>query len=114
VIFNLHGRKFAPVENSEHGHVNSRTIFRFQQQGHLIVADYSGGGIRAGHIIGHFKAEDRAELRYHCVLDTNALKAGKAIATFSHMENGRMAIDMNWQWLEDLGEAGRSRYEEVL
>ena len=52
----LDNRVFGPVENSENGVVNNKTRFHFWQEGMVFYADYFGGDVREGHIIGQFTA----------------------------------------------------------
>jgi hypothetical protein len=44
--FNFHNKTFSLIENSENGKVNSETIFKYQQDGSLVTADYFGGDIK--------------------------------------------------------------------
>lgn len=108
----LNGRAFHPVENAAAGTVSGDTRFHFSQDGLTISATYHGGTISRGHILGQFTDTDHAELIYHCLTTDGSLKAGKAVARFSKMTDGRLQIDMDWQWLDGGGQ-GSSRYEEI-
>lgn len=115
----LDNRVFIPVENTDNGTVSGQTRFHFWQKGKVIFADYVGGDVAEGHIIGQFTTEDMGELLYHCLTIDGCLKAGQATATFSQMSDGRLAMDIDWEWLttnNPSGNAnkGRSRYEEVI
>ena len=46
------GRRFIPKMNSENGEVNEQTIFTYHQKGKLLWAEYSGGNILKGFLIG--------------------------------------------------------------
>lgn len=46
------GRRFIPKMNSENGKVNEQTIFTYHQKGKLLWAEYSGGNIFKGFLIG--------------------------------------------------------------
>ena len=48
--FNFNNKTFSLIENSENGKVNSETIFKYKQEGHLVTADYYGGIIKYGKI----------------------------------------------------------------
>lgn len=113
-LFNLDGRTFCPVQNSASGTVTDATKFRFQQTGENITADYEGGEIETGHIVGKFTTPDTAELIYHCLTNAGEMKAGQAQARFAINDAGSLTIDMQWQWLNGDKSAGTSHYEEIV
>lgn len=112
-VIDLNGRVFVPVHNTVGGAVTDATKFIFQQKNTQVTADYSGGDIESGHIVGRFLNPDTAELVYHCLTQSGELKAGQAKAKFSVSEHGRLCIDMQWQWLNGDQTAGTSHYEEI-
>ena len=114
MTFSLDNRIFVPVENSENGVVNGKTRFHFWQDGIVFYADYFGGDIREGHIIGKFAEDGTGDLLYHCLTTDRHLKAGKAKAIFSEMPDNRLAFDLDWEWINGDHSWGQSRYEEVL
>ena len=108
-----------PVENSDNGVVNGKTRFHFWQEGMVFYADYFGGDIREGHIIGQFTNQlpdgtSTGDMLYHCLTTDKHLKAGKARAVFSVMEDNRLAFDLDWEWINGDHSWGQSRYEEVV
>ncbi len=109
----LDNRVFVPVENTGNGVVSGKTRFHFWQQGVVFYADYFGGDVREGHIIGKFNAAGQGEMLYHCLTTEHELKAGKAIADFIETETGPLAMELDWQWISGDGSKGRSRYEEI-
>lgn len=109
----LDGRVFVPVENTDNGTVSGLTRFHFWQEGDVFFADYSGGDVREGHIIGQFSDAMTGNMLYHCLTTDKALKAGQATATFSALDDTRLAMDIDWQWLTGDSTKGQSRYEEV-
>ena len=46
------GRRFIPKMNSENGEVSEQTTFTYHQNGKLLWAEYSGGNILKGFLIG--------------------------------------------------------------
>jgi hypothetical protein len=99
------------VENSENGKVNAETIFEYKQQGDLVTADYHGGTILYGKIIAKLKGNN-LEMLYQCITIHNELKAGKAFAEISLIENKKMKLKLNWEWLDNKNEKGVSEYIE--
>lgn len=113
--FDLDGRRFSPVTNSEGGRVKSDAIFDYSQKGSEFEAAYSGEGFSDGHLIGRFTSIDQADLVYHCREDaTHLLEVGEAIATFSRDKEGRINIHMDWRWLNGSKASGQSHYREII
>ena len=46
--YNFDNKRFALIQNSESGQVNSETFFEYKQQDNLVTADYFGGTIKYG------------------------------------------------------------------
>ena len=85
---NLNNKTFILLENSENGEVNSETYFHYKQQGTLVTADYSGGTVIKGSLVGQLIASELLML-YHCITTSNELKAGKATAQLTTNSEGR-------------------------
>ncbi|MFD2725331.1 hypothetical protein [Hyunsoonleella rubra] len=109
--FNFNNKVFSLLDNSENGRVNSDTKFYYKQDGHLITADYYGGTITYGKIIGHLK-NDKIEMLYQCLTTENELKAGKALASISKTNTNKLKLKLDWEWLNDANEKGTSEYIE--
>lgn len=109
---NFNNKRFTLVENSENGKVNSNTIFEYKQTGDLVTADYYGGIVNYGKIIAYHKG-DQLDMRYQCLTTDNELKAGKAIAKITELNDGKLKLSLNWQWLDDKNESGTSEYIEI-
>ena len=52
-MLNLDNKKFIAVENTANGEVSSQTEFHYHQQGKMIWAEYGGGEILKGFLIGN-------------------------------------------------------------
>ena len=109
--FNFHNKTFSLLDNSQNGKAGSETIFQYQQNGNLVTADYSGGDIKYGKIIADLRG-DRLHMLYQCMTIENELKAGKAIADISLTENGKIKLNLHWEWLDGSGKKGTSEYLE--
>ena len=110
--FNLDGRRFSPMKNSDAGRLASDAVFTFGQSGKNFTAVYSGAGFSDGHLIGTMTGKTSANLIYHCRADTGELEAGEASASFE-LKDGRITISMTWQWLNGSKKSGTSYYEEI-
>ena len=109
---NFNNKRFSLVDNSTHGKVNADTIFEYKQQGQIVTADYHGGTVSYGKIIAILKG-NILDMRYQCITTDNQLKTGKAIAHISILEDGKLKLNLNWEWLEDNNSKGTSEYIEL-
>ncbi len=48
----LNNIKMKVIQTAKNGVVNSDTIFHFKQNGNFVSANYSGGQIKQGHLVG--------------------------------------------------------------
>lgn len=111
-LYDFQNKKFALLSNSSNGQVNNETIFHYQQQGDLVTADYSGGSIRYGKIIAKLEV-DHLYMLYQCITTQNQLRAGKAIAKIGINELGKMKLELDWEWMGENPEKGKSEYIEI-
>ena len=62
-MINLNNVKMNVIETSENGVVNQDTIFSFNQEQDLVYANYSGGQIAKGFLVGYLKG-NKLEFTY--------------------------------------------------
>jgi hypothetical protein len=110
--FDFNNKRFALIENSDNGQVNTETIFNYKQENNLVTADYFGGTITYGKIIAELK-DNELNMLYQCLTTDNQLKAGKAIAQIGLTENGKIKLSLNWEWLTNGNDKGKSEYIEI-
>ncbi len=113
-MFNLDGRFFKPVENSEGGRVDGKTLFEFSQTSQNFSATYQGPGVMDGHLIGRFLREADMALIYHSRSEAGEMEAGEAVAKVVQGRDGRLTLNMAWTWLNGSKTSGTSNYIEVL
>ena len=63
------GRLFRPVKTSDTSQTGADTIFKYEQNGDMVTATYSGGNIRFGQIIG--QVDETGTLDMRCLLYTS-------------------------------------------
>lgn len=110
---NYHNRQFKPVSNTENGETSSETVFKYQQQGNILTATYSGGQIQSGHLIGLVDAEGHIDMRYHQVNQQGELMTGRCRSTPEWMDNGKIRLHEVWEWTSGDLSKGESVLEEV-
>ena len=57
---NLDDKVFRSVANSGAGEVDRQTVFIYHQESDLVWAEYSGGRILKGHLMGEWYAGDQS------------------------------------------------------
>jgi hypothetical protein len=110
--FNFDNKRFALIQNSANGEVNAETMFLFKQDKNLVTADYFGGTIRYGKIIAELNG-GQLNMLYQCLTTDHQLRAGKGIAEISLTDAGRIKLTVNWEWLTNANEKGKSEYLET-
>ena len=108
----LNNKKFKVKENKQ-GLSSSETIFHYSQTDEIITANYAGGKIKLGSIIGKQISENEIELLYHCITNDGALLAGKSNGVISKNEEDLLEIKLDWNWLNGDQSSGKSHYIEI-
>ena len=109
-IFSVDDRYFTAVENTGSGEVSEQTIFCYHQKDNVIWAEYSGGSIIKGSLIGLMDEKHHLHFNYQHINKDGELRTGSCDSE-PKTENGRLRFYENWQWSD--GEAGTSVIEEI-
>jgi len=107
----LDGRTLVGVENADQGEVSGDTEFRFEQDGNRIYAQYSGGEIIDGHLVGTLKG-NQWDIRYAQINENDETATGHSIGEITVLNDGRVRIEDQWEWESQEG-TGESILEEV-
>ena len=107
------GRKFAPQMNSENGEVSEQTLFLYHQNGCLLWAEYSGGDILKGSLIGSVSDNGELDFVYHHMNRDMMIKTGKCHSVPTVMENGKIKLLEQWEWTSGDFSKGESLLVEV-
>ena len=75
------------VSNSPNGQVTGDTIFEYQQDGQVLKATYSGGGIQSGYMLGKVYEDGSLYFLYHHLDENQNLRSG---CCFSRPKSWRM------------------------
>lgn len=106
----LDGLRMHVIRTAEAGVVNADTIFRFHQQANEVWADYAGGGIRRGSLVGTIKGASLT-FRYCQLQSDGALDGGKSICEVRE-HGGRVQIVERFQWESRPG-SGENIFQEL-
>lgn len=96
---NYNGKVFIPQRNTENGEVNEETIFCYFQENNLFWAEYSGGDVLKGHMIGTVDESGELDFHYQHLNKDRQIRIGKCHSIPYIMENGKIALQEKWQWL---------------
>lgn len=111
-MINYNGKTFKPTTNTENGETSNETVFQYKQVGTIVTADYSGGKIVTGHLIGLVNEKGNIAMRYHQVNDKGELMTGSCNSVPEILENGKIRLHENWEWTSGDKSQGQSIIEE--
>lgn len=111
---NYDGRRFRSISNNGSGDVGPATRFDYHQDGEVVWATYSGGGVRFGTLVAIASNEGFLDMRYSHVATGGRLATGLCTSTPELPEDGRLRLHEAWQWTSGDMTAGHSIIEEEL
>lgn len=93
------GKVFIPKSNSVNGEVNYQTIFNYHQDETVLYADYAGGDILRGYLIGKIEKDNTLNFHYQHLNIHNEIRIGKCHSIPIVQEDGSIELHEEWQWL---------------
>ena len=111
--YNLEGKIFASVSNTDNGEVSEDTLFYYHQEGSIVWAEYEGGPIKKGHLIANVIKGAKLEMRYHHINNGGEIMIGKCISTPRLLDDDRIKFQEEWQWLSGDKSSGYSEIIEI-
>ncbi|MFI8004448.1 hypothetical protein [Streptomyces sp. NPDC086010] len=108
----LDGLVLSPVADQAPGQVGTGTRFAYRELDGRIRADYAGGGIVHGHLVGT-REGDVLDFRYVQLTQDGATASGHCVSTVTDLPDGRVRLDEEWEWESREG-SGTSVVEEAL
>ena len=79
-----------------------------------MTAEYTGGKIQKGHLIGLVDDNGNIEMRYHQINTNGDLMTGRCFSTPETLPDGRIRLHETWEWTSGDWSKGRSVLEEVV
>ena len=110
---NYDNRAFRGRVNTDNGEVSRETRFHYRQEGARLWANYAGGSVVTGHLLGYVNEDDSLEFVYHHINVDGELMAGRCRSTPVVESDGRLVMEESWQWMTGDQSAGTSQVEEV-
>ena len=111
-MINYNNKSFRIVSNTENGETSHETIFHYKQRDNILTAEYAGGKIKQGHLIGIVNEKGCIEMRYHQVNDKNELMTGICNSRPEILSNGKIRLHETWQWTSGDKSCGTSVADE--
>lgn len=106
-------KRFRPRLNTENGEVNGETVFCYHQQGNEIWAEYAGGEINKGFLIGFVEENGELDFYYQHVNAKHQIRVGKCHSIPKLLDNGKLELSEQWQWLNGDMSKGSSVVIEI-
>ncbi|MBU3025950.1 n-acetylglutamate synthase [Zobellia galactanivorans] len=110
---NYNGKRFRPISGSDNSETTQETIFEYHQTGQILSADYSGGNIVKGQLIGLVADNGTIEMRYQQINVNNELMTGECTSVPETMGNGKLRLHETWVWTSGDRSKGQSILEEI-
>lgn len=106
----LHGLVMNAVETDPCGVISFETIFEFEQVDTFVTAQYKGGKIRQGYLVGNLLA-NKLEFRY-CQIQVDGTLDGGSSKCDVLMSGGLVQIIEHFSWESKEGQ-GRNVIQEM-
>lgn len=107
----LDGLVLAPVADQAPGQVGLRTRFAYHERDGAVWADYAGGDVVRGHLVGT-REGDRLDFRYVQLKHDGTTSSGHCVSTVLELPDGRLRLDETWEWESQPGH-GTSVVEQI-
>ncbi|MEU5342230.1 MULTISPECIES: hypothetical protein [unclassified Streptomyces] len=107
----LDGLLLSPVADQAPGQVGTRTRFAYHEKDGEIWAEYAGGDVVRGHLVGT-RAGDRLDFRYVQLKVDGTTSSGHCVSLVVELADGRVRLEETWEWESQEG-SGTSVVEEV-
>lgn len=93
----LDNKKFKPLSNTKNGEVSDATVFHYHQRDTMIWAEYAGGEILKGFLIG--KISNRSlEFTYQHLNHALEIMTGRCHTRVEINSENKMLLHEDWEW----------------
>ncbi|MER5595740.1 hypothetical protein [Streptomyces sp. NPDC002265] len=93
----LDGLVLAPVADQAAGQVGTRTRFTYHEEDGAIWAEYAGGDVVRGRLVGT-RTGDRLDFRYVQLVQDGTTSSGHCASTVVELPDGRVRLEETWEW----------------
>jgi GNAT superfamily N-acetyltransferase len=106
-------KKFAIKNNTDNGDVSSDTIFLYHQIDNVIWAEYYGGNIVKGNILGNVNTDFTLDFFYHHINIDGKVRIGKCHSVPIITNDNKLELHEEWQWLNEDMTKGKTILFEI-
>jgi GNAT superfamily N-acetyltransferase len=110
---NYNNKMFKSIENTKNGEVDRETVFHYHQNKEIVWAEYYGGTIKRGVLLGFVRQNGELEFNYEHININNEIKTGKCNSTPKILEDGRIELSEKWEWTNGEKSKGESKIIEI-
>ncbi|WP_406389473.1 hypothetical protein [Streptomyces sp. NBC_00887] len=107
----LDGLVLSPVADQAPGQVGTRTRFTYREREGRVWAEYAGGDVVRGHLVGT-REGDTLDFRYVQLKQDGTTSGGHCVSTVTELPDGRVRLEERWEWESQEG-SGTSVVEEL-
>ena len=100
------------MSNSVGGEVSTETTFVYHQDGSVVWAEYSGGEIMKGFLLGTCDERGELEFTYMHLNRSMVSRTGRCHSVPEVLDDGRIRLNEKWEWA-DSKKTGESVIEEI-
>lgn len=93
------GKVFVPRKNTENGEVDGDTVFKYHQNDDVMWAEYSGGDVIKGHMIGAVAKNGELDFYYQHLNKQKKFRIGVCHSVPKVLENGKIELHEKWKWI---------------
>ena len=109
-VFSVDDKFFTVAGNSEAGEVSGQTVFCYHQKDNVVWAEYSGGSIVKGFLIGTMDEKHNLHFNYQHMNSFGEIRTGSCDSE-PQIGNGKLRFNEKWKWTQ--GGEGTSVIEEI-
>lgn len=105
--------KMNVIQTADNGIVNHETIFIFSQDKNSVSAEYAGGKIYKGFLVGKFSSENQLLFSYCQIQINGIIDHGVSQCELSKNERGKIVLLERFEWKSRPGEFGINVFQEI-
>jgi GNAT superfamily N-acetyltransferase len=111
---NYDNKIFTSIDSTENGEVDKETFFYYHQNSEIVWAEYFGGNIKKGFLLGLVKQNGELEFSYEHINQNNETRTGKCNSIPKILEDGRIELLEKWEWTSGDRSKGESKLVEYI
>ncbi len=112
-MINYDGRVFRSRATETADRTGSGPTGHYHQEGDVVWAEFSGGRVRRGMLVGSCAADGTLTLSYCQLLDDGETVSGRCVSTPTLYPDGRVDLREEWERFGDAGSTGVSHISQV-